>query len=126
MREALLAPHRWYGPALRPELEDPALHALAHVTGGGIAGNLVRVLPEGCRAQVEASSWVWPPVFRWLVDVGAIPLEDARRAFNLGVGMIAVCEPAEADRFLDRLGRRGEQVWKLGEVTSGPREAVWT
>src|SRR6266850_8294494 len=65
--EALLAPHRWYGPSLWPEIERGRVHALAHVTGGGIAGNLVRVLPEGVRALVHPL-WARPALFRWLME----------------------------------------------------------
>ncbi len=123
---ALLASHRWYGPALRSELGHPGLHALAHVTGGGIAGNLIRALPEGTRARVDPAVWSWPPVFRWLVDAGAIPLEDARRAFNLGVGMIAIGDAGESAALLARLTARGERAWKMGEVVAGAREVEWT
>jgi phosphoribosylaminoimidazole (AIR) synthetase len=68
--EALLAPHRWYGPALMPLVDKQRVHALAHVTGGGIAGNLVRVLPAGARARVRPDAWPRPAVFRWLVEAG--------------------------------------------------------
>src|SRR2546425_10126612 len=66
------------------------MHALAHVTGGGIAGNLVRVLPDGCEAVVDAGAWRWPAVFRVLMRAGAVSLGEMRRVFNLGIGMIAI------------------------------------
>src|SRR5262249_22913701 len=76
--DALLAPHRWYGRALMPLVESGRVRALAHVTGGGIAGNLVRVLPEGRRARLDAGTWPRPAVFRWLIAAGQVPEEDAR------------------------------------------------
>ena len=123
--EALLTPHRWYGPALAAALEERRVHALAHVTGGGIAGNLVRVLPPGCRAQVRAASWPRPVVFRWLLSAGEVPEEDARSAFNLGVGMVVVCAAEQADRLTEGLERSGERVFRLGSIHSGERGVEW-
>jgi phosphoribosylformylglycinamidine cyclo-ligase len=123
--DALLAPHRWYGPALAGPIEAGRVRALAHVTGGGIAGNLVRVLPEGARAIVDTASWPRPAVFRWLVEAGAIPEDDARGAFNLGVGMVVVCAPEEASSLVSDLQRAGERVWSIGEVTAGERGVAW-
>jgi phosphoribosylformylglycinamidine cyclo-ligase len=123
--EALLAPHRWYGRALGPEMGRPRVHALTHVTGGGIAGNLPRVLPAGCRAQVDPTSWPRPAVFRWLCAAGGVPEDDARRAFNLGIGMVAVCEPGEAPALAADLARAGEVVWRIGQVVAGERGMDW-
>ena len=123
--EALLASHRWYGPALTPLLEQGRVRALAHVTGGGIAGNLVRVLPEGTRGRVDGRRWTWPPLFRWLVEAGAVPLEDARETFNLGIGMIVVCAPDACDALAAELVRAGETVWTIGEVRAGDRGVEW-
>jgi phosphoribosylformylglycinamidine cyclo-ligase len=124
--DALLAPHRWYGRALLPQLERGRVHALAHVTGGGITGNLVRVLAEGARGRVHASSWRRPPLFRWLVTAGGIPEEDARQAFNLGVGMIVACAAEEAESLAAELTAAGERVWQIGEVVAGPRGVEWS
>ncbi len=118
--DALLAPHRSYGPALWPELGGPRVHAAAHVTGGGIAANLVRVLPDGCRARIDALPEP-PAVMRWLIEAGAIPAEDARRTFNLGVGMIVVAAAATAGALAADLAARGERVLPLGAIVAGPR-----
>ncbi len=123
--DALLASHRWYGPALMPQLERGRVRALAHVTGGGIAGNLIRVLPEGSQAVVNAGAWPRPAVFRWLAEAGDVPEEDLRQAFNLGIGMVVVCAPEEADDLLADLGRSGERTWRMGEVVAGPRGVGW-
>ena len=122
---ALLAPHRWYGRAVLPLLPQSGLRAMAHVTGGGIAGNLVRVLPEGTRAVVRASSWPRPPVFEWLIRSGEIPEEEARQAFNLGVGWLMVCDPREAGPLAVSLRSGGETVFEIGELERGERGVKW-
>jgi len=114
---ALLAPHRWYGPALEPLL--PRVHALAHVTGGGIAGNLARVLPDGLGARLDVSAWPRPAVFRWLIEAGGIPEEDARTALNLGIGMVVVCAPVDLSALTDRLAAAGETVHAIRVVAAG-------
>ena len=121
--DALLAPHRWYGPALLPLLDR--VHALAHVTGGGIAGNLVRVLPQGLGAIVDVGAWPRPPLFRWLVEAGRVPERDAREALNLGIGMIAVCGPEDADAIAAGLRAAGETVHRIGRVVAGVHEVRW-
>jgi phosphoribosylformylglycinamidine cyclo-ligase len=123
--DALLAPHRWYGRAMLPELERDRVHALAHVTGGGIAGNLSRVLPAGCRARVRADAWPRPAVFRWLAEAGAIPEEDAREAFNLGIGLVVVCASGAADAVASELAHADERVFVLGDVIAGDRGVEW-
>jgi len=123
--DALLAPHRWYGPAVRPAIEAGRVHALAHVTGGGIAGNLVRVLPEGACAEIDPRAWPRPPLFRWLVDDGAVPEEDAREAFNLGIGMLVVCAPEDRAALAQQFAGAGEVVHEVGRIVAGPRGVVW-
>lgn len=123
--DALLAPHRWYGPALAPLVARGAVRALAHVTGGGIAGNLVRVLPAGVGARVDARAWDPPALFRWLVDTGDVPAADARASFNLGIGMIVVVPPGDADAVAAELRRAGEVVHEVGALESGAREVRW-
>jgi phosphoribosylformylglycinamidine cyclo-ligase len=123
--EALLAPHRWYGPSLLPLAEAGRIRAMAHVTGGGIAGNLVRVLPEGVRAQVRADAWPRPAVFGWLMSVGEVPEDDARTSLNLGIGMVVVVAPDEADAVRSALTRAGERVHALGGAVAGPRGVDW-
>jgi phosphoribosylformylglycinamidine cyclo-ligase len=129
---ALLAPHRWYGPALLPVLEsgnvrgaEPRVHALAHVTGGGLAGNLERLLPLGCRARISPAAWPRPVLFRWLIEAGEIPEDDARSAFNLGVGMTLVCAPAEAPVLARELSEAGERVFEIGVIAAGERGVEW-
>jgi phosphoribosylformylglycinamidine cyclo-ligase len=115
--EALLAVHRSYWNALRGVVAR--VHALAHITGGGIPGNLVRVLPPGCRAVVRRSSWPRPPLFDLLQRAGNIEPREMADVFNLGLGMIAVvAEPllAEAQRHAQEAGVR---TWVVGAIHDG-------
>ena len=123
--EALLQPHRWYGGSLLPLLSGGSVHAMAHVTGGGIAGNLVRVLPAGLRVRVRADAWPRPAVFRWLMTAGRVPESDAREALNLGIGLVVVVPAERADEMANSLAGAGETVWPLGEVGEGPCAVEW-
>ncbi len=123
--DALLAPHRWYGPSVLPLAQAGRIRAMAHVTGGGIAGNLVRVLPEGCRAHLSAAAWPRPALFRWLIAEGAVPEDDARSAMNLGVGLVLVASAEAATGIAADLAAAGETVWRLGEIVPGSRTVEW-
>jgi phosphoribosylformylglycinamidine cyclo-ligase len=93
--DLLLAPHRLYLDDVRAIRAQTDVRALAHVTGGGILGNLSRVLPDGTRAEIDWNAWTRPPVFGWLAEQG-VDEEEARRVFNLGIGMCAVVKDAPA------------------------------
>ena len=120
--EVLLAVHRSYAVALRPVLGD--VHALAHVTGGGIVGNLVRVLPPGVEAVVDAGSWPWPPLFRVLMRAGQVSRDEMRRVFNLGVGMIAVVARHDVETTVRAADRAQVPAWLIGEVRAGSKPVV--
>ncbi|MEO5987362.1 MAG: phosphoribosylformylglycinamidine cyclo-ligase [Candidatus Eisenbacteria bacterium] len=124
--EALLAPHRWYGKALLPLAEMGRIRAMAHVTGGGVAGNLVRVLPIGCRAHLDIQSWPRPALFQWLIAQGEVPENDARTSFNLGVGMVVVTAPEAQGEVQQALRAAGEIVWSVGTIEPGERGVEWT
>jgi len=123
--DALLQPHRWYGRAIQPLLETEEVHAMAHVTGGGLGGNLRRVLPEGLRARLRASAWPRPALFGWLIRAGEIPEADAREAFNLGIGWVVVCPSETAEIVGTKLRAAGETVWEIGSVIAGERGVEW-
>jgi phosphoribosylformylglycinamidine cyclo-ligase len=125
LADALLAPHRWYGRAVLPTLTDPGLHALAHVTGGGIAGNLVRVLPARARAIVATRAWERPALFRWIAAAGPVPEDDMRDTFNLGIGMVLVVAADAAGRVSASLAAAGERVHEIGRVEEGERGVAW-
>jgi phosphoribosylformylglycinamidine cyclo-ligase len=112
--QVLLTVHRAYAAALRPVLEN--VHALAHITGGGIPGNLVRVLPPGSEAVVDAGSWPWPPLFRVLMRAGQVARDEMRQVFNLGVGMIAVTDTEHVEAVIQAAGRAKVRAWLIGEI----------
>ena len=115
--QVLLDVHRSYAAAVSPVL--PRLHALAHITGGGISGNLVRVLPQGCEAVVDARAWRWPPVFRVLMRAGEVSLGEMRRVFNLGIGMIAIAARDDTEAVIAAAKRAGVEAWIIGEIRPG-------
>ena len=118
--DALLAVHRSYVPSLVPVLGQ--VHALAHITGGGIAGNLVRVLPESVRAVIESGAWEWPPLFQFLQRAGSVGGGEMHEVFNLGIGMIAVLPPASVDLARAAARAAGVETWVIGAVSAGARE----
>ena len=127
--EALLEPTRLYTkPLLRilEAAEDPvlagAIHSLSHVTGGGIAANLGRVLPVGSWVELERSTWSPPPVFRVLTDLAGSTLESTEGTWNLGIGMLAVVAPAAVDSVIAALTIDGIRAWLLGEVSTATRD----
>jgi phosphoribosylformylglycinamidine cyclo-ligase len=117
--EELLEPTRIYAADLVDLLAAGVeLHALAHVTGGGLPGNLPRSLPAGLVARVDRSSWTPPPIFRLLAELGPVDETELARATNLGVGMVAVLPQSEAQRASSFLAARGIPNWVMGEVTA--------
>ncbi len=119
--EALLAVHRSYLHAVHPLLEKFSIHGMAHITGGGIPDNLPRILPEGCRARVDAGKMPRPPIFDLILDLGGISREEAYRVFNMGFGFLLVLPPEEEKAVLKDLEKRGEEVYSCGEIVEGPK-----
>jgi phosphoribosylformylglycinamidine cyclo-ligase len=111
--------HRSYEAAIRPALAD--IHGLAHITGGGIAGNLVRVLPEGVEAVIDPGSWEWPALFRAIAEGGRVSRDEMRDVFNLGVGMIAAVPADRADAVRAAASAAGVPTWVIGDVRAGAR-----
>jgi len=116
--EALLTPHRSYLHVLRPVLDEGLVKALAHLTGGGIFDNLPRVLPEGCAAEIDRAAWPVSPLFALIAEASGLPDDELFRTFNMGIGMVLVCDPAAAE---DLRGVIAEPVYDLGRVVVGPR-----
>ena len=117
--DELLAVHRSYLPALWPLLQEERIHGLAHITGGGIPGNLPRVLPEGLGAVVDRATWPVPPVFRTLQERGQVDRFEMDRVFNMGVGMIAVVATEEVEAVTSAVEAKDIEVWRLGAVEPG-------
>ncbi|HYZ34306.1 MAG TPA: AIR synthase-related protein, partial [Crenalkalicoccus sp.] len=118
LAEALLAPTRIYVPALLALHRAGLLKAAAHITGGGLPGNLPRVLPEGLAARIAAGSWPVPPVFAWLARAGDIAAEEMLRVFNCGLGMVCVVAAEQAEAAIALLAARGEAVFRVGELAA--------
>ena len=122
--QVLLDVHRSYATAVTSIISR--LHALAHITGGGIPGNLARVLPAGAEAVVDAGAWPWPALFRVLMRAGDVSLGEMRRVFNLGIGMIAVAGRDDAEMAMATAKRAGIETWIIGEVRAGTRGVTFS
>jgi phosphoribosylformylglycinamidine cyclo-ligase len=115
--EVLLAEHRSYLPALKPVLDR--VHAMAHITGGGLPENLDRALPKALDAVIDTSSWKVPGVFRVLQEAGSVAPAEMYRTFNMGVGMVVICAPADVKAVLSAASAAGVAGWKLGSLKPG-------
>jgi phosphoribosylformylglycinamidine cyclo-ligase len=120
--EALLAVHRSYLRAVEPLLAERGLVlGLAHITGGGITDNLPRIFPAGVGARIFRGAWEVPPLFRFLGEAGQVSVDDLYRSFNMGIGLIIACRPADADRVVSMLAGQGERPRVIGEMVAGDR-----
>lgn len=122
LSEAVMAPTKIYVRSILSLLKQVDVHALAHITGGGIPGNLNRVLPDGCHAVVDESSWQWPALFTWMMETANIERGEMYRTFNCGVGMILVVDQADAEHSIDLLTQAGESAFVIGEIKDGESE----
>ena len=123
--DELLEPTRIYARAVAALLREVDVAAMAHVTGGGVPGNLPRVLPAGCGAALVEGSWPVPPVFRAIQQAGAVDEAEMRRAFNMGLGYLVVLPADQVRRATDVLEAAGERVFEVGEIRAGAREVVY-
>ena len=130
MAEEFLEPTRIYVKALKTVYRHyrvkRIIHAIAHITGGGLIDNPPRVLPDGLAIRLKSGSWEIPPVFTWLKTIGNLPDEEAFRVFNMGIGMVLVV----ADYYADAIARylrdeAGIPAWVIGEVEPGERGVRW-
>jgi phosphoribosylformylglycinamidine cyclo-ligase len=117
--ETLLAVHRSYLAALRQPLAQGIVHAMAHITGGGVPGNLPRVLPEGLGATVRRSAWEVPALFRTLQRAGRVEPEEMDRVFNMGIGMIVVVAPSAVPTVIVAARKAGVDAWPIGSIAAG-------
>jgi phosphoribosylformylglycinamidine cyclo-ligase len=122
----LLTPTRIYvRPVLSLLRQGLPIHAMAHITGGGLVGNLPRVLPAGVTATVHRGSWPVPAIFAYLGRAGRISEREMLRVFNMGIGFVCVVAPAAATRTIRALETRGVPAWRIGEIGRGPRRVVY-
>jgi phosphoribosylformylglycinamidine cyclo-ligase len=124
--ERLIAPTRIYVKPLLALLAEVEVHALAHITGGGLPENLPRVLPEGVMANIDLRSWRRPAVFDWLQSEGGIADAELYRTFNCGLGMAVVLPQAAAEQAIALLTAHGEHAWLAGRIDAGERRVVLT
>ena len=117
--ERLLAPTRIYVKPLLALLAQIDVHALAHITGGGLLENIPRVMPDNTRAVISASSWQRPAVFDWLQENGNVTAAEMHRTFNCGIGMVLVVAANDADAVMQHLTSAGETVWRIGQIEAG-------
>jgi len=123
--EILLDVHLSYLKSVEPLLGHPALHAMAHVTGGGITDNLPRILPKGSHALIRVGSWPIPDLFTFLQDKGEVETEEMLRVFNMGLGMILAVAPAGLADVLALLRSVGQKSWVVGTVQPGGSGVVY-
>lgn len=114
--QALLAPTRIYVQCLQPLLIEQQINAMAHITGGGLPENVVRVLPENCAAHIQRNSWPRPQIFDWLASEGGVADNELHRTFNCGVGMTLILPSANVENALAVLAQAGQAAWQIGEV----------
>lgn len=121
--DAFLRPTLIYAKSIRQLLlqfaGQDAIHGIAHITGGGIAENLARILPKSVDANIQLQSWVVPPVFGWLAQLGPIDTDEMLRVFNLGVGMILVVKECHGSAIHEKLKEEGKSVHQIGKITAG-------
>ncbi len=117
--DVLLAEHRSYLRLLEAPVARGMLNALAHITGGGLTDNVPRVLPAGTSARIDRGTWNVPPLFRFLEREGNVVEAEMFRAFNMGIGMVAVVEPGRVGEFESHLDALGERHFRIGEIVPG-------
>ena len=122
MLDALMAPTRIYVKPVLKLLARGWIKGMAHITGGGLVGNVPRMLPAGTHAVIHAARWPRPPLFRWLQAQGGVAEDEMHRVFNCGIGLVAAVAPAHARTVRARLERLGETVYEIGVIEKGRGE----
>ncbi|MGV0005547.1 MAG: phosphoribosylformylglycinamidine cyclo-ligase [Candidatus Porifericomitaceae bacterium WSBS_2022_MAG_OTU9] len=121
----LLTPTKIYVKSVLPLVQDKLVRGIAHITGGGLPGNIPRILPPQMAAVLDATSWRWPQPFPWLQQHGNVTTEEMLRTFNCGIGMAVVVANSNRNAVIDRLGAAGEHAWLLGTIESGEQQVRW-
>jgi len=126
--DVFLTPTRLYSPAVQRVLQHygtkKVVHAMAHITGGGIPGNVPRVIPKGMEARLDRKAWNVPPVFDWLQKAGNVPASEMWSVFNMGIGYVMIVSPYYAEHIAAILEDAGETVYRLGRIARGDGEVV--
>jgi phosphoribosylformylglycinamidine cyclo-ligase len=114
--EVLLTPTKIYAKQILALVKEFPIKGIAHITGGGITENLPRIFPEGVRATIDRRTWVVPPIFQILSQVGQVEREEMYRVFNMGIGLVLVVPAHLAAAVLKKAAELGERAWKIGEI----------
>ncbi len=114
--DAMIAPTRIYVKSMLKLMESVTVKGMAHITGGGLTGNVPRVLPDNVTAVLDKSAWTLPPLFQWLQREGNVADEEMHRVFNCGIGMVVVVAAADAEKAVEQLMATGESVYRLGRI----------
>jgi len=122
--EALLTPTRIYVPKVLSLLHEVPIRGMAHITGGGIAENLQRIIPEGLSAEIDRSAWEVPAIFNLIARLGDVPEREMFRTFNMGIGYIIAIDPDHAGQAMIHLRMVGENAQVIGRVRSGGSQVV--
>ncbi len=124
LADALMAPTRIYVKPLLALLKTLPVGGMAHITGGGLTGNVPRILPTGTAAQIDSGRWSLPPLFGWLQQQGGVSHAEMHRTFNCGIGMVVVVKAADAGRAMQHLIAAGETVYQIGEIVAHDGEPI--
>jgi phosphoribosylformylglycinamidine cyclo-ligase len=118
--DRLFEPTRIYVKPMLKALKSARIKGLAHITGGGLTGNVPRILPKKTRAVIRNAAWPRPEVFQWLQRTGGVAEEEMHRVFNCGIGMVVIVDPKDAKRAMSTLRAAGETVYEIGSIEKGP------
>ena len=122
--EALLQPHLSYLRPLEDLLDSGMIKGLAHITGGGLSDNIPRILPQGTSVKIDKGSWPVLPIYRLMQEIGTVSEFEMYRTFNMGVGMVIICEATDARSVKSHLQARGDACFEIGRVIEGNREVT--
>jgi phosphoribosylformylglycinamidine cyclo-ligase len=117
--DELLEPHRCYWPVVEPLLAKGWLKGIVHVTGGGLTDNTPRILPSGCRAEIQLGSWPVPAIFDLIARRGEVPQDDMLRTFNMGIGLALIVAEPQLSRVAGMLEKAREEFWIIGRIVRG-------
>tara|TARA_Y100000746_G_scaffold195272_1_gene176911 strand:- start:147 stop:740 length:594 start_codon:yes stop_codon:yes gene_type:complete len=123
--DELLRPSIIYAPTVLSAFRQCEVHAAAHITGGGLIGNLKRVIGDEVEIQLEVGRWRRPEIFDQIADEGPVSEEEMRNVFNLGIGMALVVPSGEAGSVIDLANKNGHEAWVVGQVVAGNGQARW-
>jgi len=122
--DALLMTHKCYFKSIYPLLGKYKINGMAHITGGGLKGNFIRIMPDNLRAVINRSVWQIPPIFHFLQEKGSIDTDDMYQAFNMGIGYIVVAPEKEGDEIVEKLTESGEKAYLIGYIENGKKDII--